>query len=141
MHLSLLGAIVSARGVLKTRATQLALEDGNVDEPPREEQTFPTEAPVVARDLAATTYPVRDTKEQGQATMAQTLQELQDSCQETVKELSMRQEANFIQTEDSEEAAQRLASLCHDEETGLQACCGQAETQGSFGRDEGGAAS
>ena len=53
MHLSLLGAIVSARGVLKTRATQLALEDGNVDEPPREEEkTFPTEAPVVARDLA-----------------------------------------------------------------------------------------
>lgn len=128
MHLSLLGAIVSARGVLKTRATQLALEDGNVDEPPREGRT-------------RFGCPVRDTKEQGQATMAQTLQVLQDSCQETVKELSMRQEANFIQTEGSEEAAQRLASLCHDEETGLQACCGQAETQGSFGRDEGGAAS
>lgn len=32
-------------------------------------------------------------------TMAQTLQVLQDSCQETVKELSMRQEANFIQTD------------------------------------------
>lgn len=130
MHLSLLGAIVSARGVLKTRATQLALEDGNVDEPPREEKTFPTEAPVVARDLAV---PCETRRSRGKL--------LQDSCQETVKELSMRQEANFIQTEGSEEAAQRLASLCHDEETGLQACCGQAETQGSFGRDEGGAAS
>ena len=39
-----------------------------MDEPPRDEKTFATEAPVVARDLAATTYPVRDTKEQGQAT-------------------------------------------------------------------------